>query len=73
MSYKEARQQVSPIEEDNQLFNTLVWVIEISGTFKRRSHRLSQEEVATSTPTFAKAYIIFRAADSLLLVTQLVK
>ena len=73
MSYKEARQQLlEPIEED-QLFNTAVWVIEISGTFKRRSQRPSQKEVAKSTPTFAKAYIIFRAADGLLLVTQLVK
>ena len=73
MSYKEARQQLlEPIEEDDQLFNTAVWVIEISGTFKRRSHRPSQE-AATSTPTFAKAYIIFRVADGLLLSTQLVK
>ncbi len=72
MSYKEARQQLlEPIEED-QLFNTAVWVIEISGTFKRRSHRPSQA-AATSTLTFAKAYIIFRAADGLLLFTQLVK
>ena len=74
MSYKEARQQLlEPIKEDTQLFNTLVWVIEISGTFKRRSHRPSQEKVATSIPTFAKGYIIFRAADGLLLFTKLVK
>jgi hypothetical protein len=73
MSYKEARQQLlEPIEEDSQLFNTAVWVIEISGTFKRRSHRPFQE-AATSTLTFAKAYIIFRAADGLLLVTKIVK
>ena len=73
MSYKEARQQLlEPIEEDHQLFNTPVWVIEISGTFKRRSHRPSQA-AAISTPTFAKDYIIFRAADGLLLFTQLVK
>lgn len=74
MSYKEALQQLlEPIKEDNQLFNTPVWVIEIYGTFKRRNRRSSQEEVAKATPTFAKAYIIFRAADGLLLVTQLVK
>ncbi len=43
MSYKEAGQQLSePIEEDHPLFNTPVRVIEISGTFKRRSHRPSQ-------------------------------
>lgn len=73
MSYKEARQQIlESIEEDNQLFNTAVWVIEISGTFNRRSHRPSQA-AAISTPTFAKAYIIFRAADGLLLFTKLVK
>lgn len=72
MSYKEARQQLSEPIEDHQLFNTPVRVIEISGTFKRRSHRPSQEEVATSTP-ITKGYIIFRAADNLLLFTKLVK
>lgn len=74
MSYKEARQQLSePIEEDHPLFNTPVRVLEISGTFKRRSHRPFQEEVSTSTPTFTKSYIILRAADGLLLFTKLVK
>jgi len=75
MSYEEARQQVSePIERDHPLFNTPVRVIEISGTFNRRSRRPSQEEVPTlTTPTFTKAYIVLRAADGLLLVTQLVK
>lgn len=73
MSYKEARQQLSiPIEEDHPLFNTPVRVIEISGTFRRRNHRPSQDEVSTSTPSI-KGYIIFRAADGLLLSTQLVK
>ncbi len=73
MSYKEARQQLSePIEEDEPLFNTPVRVVEISGTFKRRNHRLFQEEVSTSTP-ITKGYIIFRAADGLLLSTQLIK
>ncbi len=74
MSYKEARQQLlEPIEEDDQLFNTPVRVIEISGTFKRRNHRRpSQKEVPTSTPTFTKGYIILRAADGILLVTKLV-
>jgi len=74
MSYKEALQQLSePIEEDHPLFNTPVRVLEIAGTFKRRSHRTTQEEVSTSTKTFTKGYIIFRAADGLLLFTKLVK
>lgn len=74
MSYKEARQQLSePIEEDHPLFNTPVRVIEISGTFKRRSHRPSQKEVPTSTPTFTKGYIILRAADGFLLLTKVVR
>lgn len=67
MSYKQARQQLSEPIEEHQLFNTPVWVIEISGIFNRRNRRSSQEEVAT-TP-FTKAYIVLRAADNLLLVT----
>lgn len=73
MSYQEARQQLSEPIEDQQLFNTPVRVVEISGSFKRRSHRPSQEEVATSTPTFTKGYIILRAIDGLLLFTKIVK
>ena len=74
MSYKEALQQLSePIEEEHLLFNTPVWVIEISGTFKRRSHRPSHSEVATSTPTFTKAGIILRKADGFLLLTKVTK
>ena len=74
MSYKEARQQLSePIEEDHPLLNTPVRVIEISGTFKRRSYRPSQEEVPTSTSTFTKGYLILRAADGFLLLTKVVK
>ncbi len=74
ISYQEARQQLSePIEEDHPLFNTLVRVIEISGTFTRRNHRPSQEEVPTSSPTFTKAYVVFRAADGLLLLTKVVE
>lgn len=74
ISYKEAQQQLSEfIEEDHPLFNTPVWLIEISGTFKRRSHRLSQSEVPTSTPTFTKGYIILRAADGFLLLTKVVR
>lgn len=58
MSYKEAGQQLSEfIEEDQHLFNTPVRVIEISGTFKRRSHRPFQSEVPTSTLAFTKGYI----------------
>ena len=41
MSYKEARQQLSLPIEDHPLFKTPVRLIEISGTFKRRSHRPS--------------------------------
>jgi hypothetical protein len=67
MSYKEARQLLEPIEQDHPLFNTPVRVVEIFGTFKRRKHRPFQEKVSTSTPTFTKGYIIFRAADGLLL------
>jgi len=74
MSYQEACQQLSePIEEDCLLFNTTVWIIEISGTFKRRNHRRSQEEVLTSTPTFTKAYVVLRAADGLLLITKAIE
>lgn len=73
MSYKEARQQLSLPIEDHALFNTPVRLIEISGTFKRRSHRPSQSEVPTSTPTFTKGYIILRAADGFLILTKVVK
>lgn len=74
MSYKEARQQLSePIEEDDPLSDTPVRVIEISGTFKRRSYQPSTEEVPTTTPTFTKGYIVLRAADGILLLTKVVK
>lgn len=74
MNYKEARQQLSePIEEDHPLFNTPVRVIEISGTFKQRSHRPFHKEVSTSTPTFTKGYIILRAVDGFLLLTKVVR
>ena len=73
MNYKEARQQLSePIKEDHPLFNTLVRIIKISGNFKRRSYRPSQEEIPTSTP-ITKGYIILRAADGFLLLTKVVK
>jgi len=73
-SYNEARQKLSmPIEKEHQLFNTPVRVIEISGTFKRKSRQRSQNQVLTSTPTFTKGYIILRAADGLLLFSHFFK
>lgn len=74
MSYQAACNQLSePTEEDDPLFNTSVWVIEISGTFTRRKSRPSPEKATTSTPTFTKGYIVLRAADGLMLVTKVVK
>ena len=74
MSYQAACKQLSePIEEDDPLFNTPVRVIEISGMFARRKSRPSPEKATISTPTFAKGYIVLRAADGLMLVTKVVK
>jgi hypothetical protein len=73
MSYKDGLLQVSEsIAEDDPLANTLVRLIEMSGTFKRRRHPRWWENESASHPAFTKGYIILRAADGYLLHTKLI-
>lgn len=74
VSYEDAaRRLLGPIEIDRSLRSTPVRVIELSGSFQRRSRSPFQEEASTSIPTFTKAYIVLRAADGVLLIAQTVR
>ena len=74
MSYEEAQKQLlESTETEDPLFNPLVWVIKISGSFQRRGRSSFQGEVQPPIPTFTKAYVVLRAADGLVLATKAVK
>lgn len=67
MSYKEALQLIpEPISvtEDDELANTPVLLVEMTGAFKVRSR---PRGVAVPTQPFTKAHVILRAADGLIL------
>lgn len=73
-SYEEAAEQlIGSVGTDRSLLNTPVQVIELSGSFGRRSRSRFQEEVSTPTPTFTKAYVVLRAADGALLIAKTVR
>ena len=74
VSYEETAERLlgSIVGIDRSLLNTPVWVIELSGSFQRRSRSPFQKDVSTPTPTFTKAYIVLRAADGALLIAQAV-
>ncbi|MGC1394346.1 MAG: hypothetical protein WA828_08695 [Coleofasciculaceae cyanobacterium] len=79
MKYKEALQlgtKPLPVAEGDELANTSVRVVEMSGVFKvrnqsRRERNQSQREVPASTLSYTKAYVILRAADGLELGSRL--
>lgn len=67
MGYREAFQlepEPLSIAEDDELANTPVRVVEMTGVFKRRGRRPLQQ---ASTLPYTKAYVILRAADGLAL------
>ena len=72
MSYKEALQLGSEplsVAEEDELANTSVRVVEMTGVFKVRNH--ARREAPASTLSYTKAYVILRAADGLELGSRL--
>lgn len=73
MSYQEALKfglEPIAVADDNELANTLVRVVEMTGVFKTKISPFRQQEV-TDTLIRTKAYVILRAADNLRLCIRL--
>lgn len=73
MSYREAlKLGLEPIAvaDDDELANTLVRVVEMTGVFKTKIPSFRQQGV-TATLIRTKAYVILRAADNLRLCIRL--
>lgn len=72
MSYREALQleQLIAVADDDELANTPVRVVEMTGVFKTKIPPFRQQGV-TDTLIRTKAYVILRAADNLQLCIRL--